>query len=51
MPRRWRSIGRRGRVGVTLLMEPYSAAAASRARARAEHSAMTREARAIGLVR
>ncbi len=40
-----------GRVGVTLLIGGYSAACRARVCARAEHSAMTREARAIGLVR
>src|SRR5574337_2219254 len=40
-----------GRVGVALLMIDYSAACAFRRSFKAEHSAMTREARAIGLVR
>ena len=40
-----------GRLGVALLIVAYSAASSLRPCARAEHSAMTREARAIGLVR
>src|SRR6516162_5301546 len=38
-------------VALVILESPYSAAAGRRPRARAEHSAMTREARAIGLVK